>query len=304
MPRLSVRPHRWLRSDRSAADLRALLEALPDATALLDHRGVIREANQAWQQFARGVGAKTLQTTVGSNYLTNCEAVASSHRGSAHQAATAVRAVLTGQAEVHRFEYRCDQTLVPVWFQLRYTAFGGRRPGVLVCRIDISGRKAAEQAAADRADHDPLTGLANSARLRERLTAALVQQPDSPYPPGLGVVFIDLDRFKPVNDAYGHAAGDQVLVEVARRLRSTVGQQDTVARVGGDEFAIVLPRTTAEALRTLERRLSAVLHAAHDVHGVALVVGASIGSHLARRGEKAADVLAAADRRMYEAKQR
>lgn len=308
MLRKPGRRRTWSGHPGSQATERALLEALPDASAILDEQGVIRSANQAWQEFAAATpvtaGAPALRSGLGGNYLAACAATSGAHAFTAQHVATAVRAVLSGQVQEQHVEYACQRASTAHWFLLRATALAGPRPGALICRIDISARKAGQLAAARRAAADPLTRVANSAHLRSRLTEELHRQGDCPGPPSLGVVFIDLDHFKPVNDRYGHAAGDQVLIEVARRLAGTVRPHDTVGRVGGDEFAIIVPCTTTAALDLLVRRLSVDLSQPHLVQGASLQVGASVGGYLARPGESAAVVLAAADRRMYEVKHR
>jgi diguanylate cyclase (GGDEF)-like protein len=142
----------------------------------------------------------------------------------------------------------------------------------------------ARQALRHRAWHDPLTGLANRALFEERLAEA-----DAP-----AVLFVDLDAFKPINDRFGHAAGDEVLRIVARRLQTCVRATDTVARLGGDEFALLVE--AGSQLEIAERVADAFVDP-FNVVGELLVVTASVG--VAVGGE---DVLGAADRAMYEVK--
>src|SRR6185295_20058859 len=103
---------------------------------------------------------------------------------------------------------------------------------------DVGDRKTLEEQLMHRALHDPLTGLANRALFADRLHhARTVGQRDGSR---FAVVVADLDDFKVINDRHGHATGDQVLIEAARRLRSAVRETDTAARLGGDEFAVLL----------------------------------------------------------------
>ena len=152
--------------------------------------------------------------------------------------------------------------------------------------------------------HDALTGLPNRTLLSDRLAQRLVQA-RRPRPPA-AVLFIDIDHLKRVNDTLGHPAGDMVLVEVARRLSGAVRQTDTVARLSGDEFTVLLDEVEgeADAVATGDRLL-AELRRPLPVAGRVLTLGASIGVRLALAGRDAADdVLRGADLAMYEAKAR
>ncbi|WP_321870144.1 putative bifunctional diguanylate cyclase/phosphodiesterase [Paraburkholderia tropica] len=164
--------------------------------------------------------------------------------------------------------------------------------------------RAAEAHAQALARHDPLTGLPNRRLLAAEMGAAFEQARRRGS--GYLVIVIDLDRFKPVNDLYGHAAGDAVLCEIAARLRRNVRERDTVARLGGDEFAVLAlaPHDEqADVARELAQRLLAAVRAPIDVDGVRLNVDASIGiACCPRDGEDADDLLRAADIAMYRAK--
>ncbi|SHN36885.1 putative bifunctional diguanylate cyclase/phosphodiesterase [Cryptosporangium aurantiacum] len=147
-----------------------------------------------------------------------------------------------------------------------------------------------------QAFHDPLTGLANRTLFAERLEAALATD-RSP-----SVLLVDLDGFKAVNDSRGHAAGDQLLVTVARRLRAAIGSADTVARMGGDEFAVLLPGGEAGARTVAEAILDRV---ARPVTLGESTVGlrVSIGIATAQPSSSADAVLRDADLALYRAKQ-
>ena len=147
--------------------------------------------------------------------------------------------------------------------------------------------------------HDPLTDLPNRAFFLERLAEALADSRRSQD--AVAVLFIDLDRFKVVNDSLGHAAGDALLRVVADRLRAIVRRGDTVARLSGDEFVILC---SAEHSGHVAERVTAVLAETVDVDGRELAVAASVGIALADPCEPPEEVLRHADVAMYRAKQR
>jgi diguanylate cyclase (GGDEF)-like protein/PAS domain S-box-containing protein len=146
--------------------------------------------------------------------------------------------------------------------------------------------------------HDPLTGLPNRTLLRDRLEHALAQSERDGG--ATGVLFVDLDNFKQVNDVYGHATGDAVLVEFSRRLRTAVRPADTVARLGGDEFVVVCEEVDEETALALGRRLQAAIQTPLTVGGIPHVLSASIGIALGHSNPDA--LLANADVAVYRAK--
>jgi diguanylate cyclase (GGDEF)-like protein/PAS domain S-box-containing protein len=173
-------------------------------------------------------------------------------------------------------------------------------PGVRGVVVD--GVDATEQLAlAHRALHDPLTGTANRVLLSDRLTHAMSRLDRSRKP--LMVAYVDLDRFKAVNDKLGHDMGDAVLVEVANRLTLSVRPGDTVARLGGDEFVIVCPDLPDASLaEVLAQRLITAIAEPMTLGVEQRVVTASVGLALVHRRLDTDQILRAADAAMYRAK--
>jgi diguanylate cyclase (GGDEF)-like protein len=149
------------------------------------------------------------------------------------------------------------------------------------------------------ATSDPLTGMANRAVYDQRLAQLEAGELPGPW----AVLMLDLDGFKQLNDRYGHLAGDQVLAQVAERLATAVRGEDLLARVGGDEFAVVghALRHTDDVERLAERLLLA-LDVPIIVHGDVVGIGASIGVAVGEPGVSAATVTRAADSALYDAK--
>ena len=167
---------------------------------------------------------------------------------------------------------------------------------------DITERKRGEEVVWKRANYDELTGLPNRRLFVDRLKHGLARA--ARHKSGMAVLFIDLDDFKPVNDRYGHQAGDELLKQVAARMDLCLREEDTVARQGGDEFVVMLTTISNEneALAVAEKLLAA-LHHPFQIEGHTINVGASIGVSLfPQQGETAEQLLKKADAAMYAAK--
>jgi diguanylate cyclase (GGDEF)-like protein/PAS domain S-box-containing protein len=171
--------------------------------------------------------------------------------------------------------------------------------GLVLNYRDITERALYQEQLTQQAFHDPLTGLPNRARFQERLDFALQQRDRT-----VGLLFVDLDRFKVVNDSLGHDAGDQLLREVAQRLVASLREGDTLARLGGDEFTVLLPDITdADAAVVVAERLISQLKTPFELSGHSVVVSASVGiaTGTALR-DRPDELLRDADVAMYEAK--
>src|SRR5947208_5762519 len=177
--------------------------------------------------------------------------------------------------------------------------------GMLLTTRDVSDRKELEDQLAHRAFHDTLTGLPNRSLFTDRVEHALARRVREPG--RIAVLFLDVDDFKTVNDSLGHAAGDQRLVAIAKRIDDCLRGGDTAARLGGDEFAILLEDVTdpAEAAGVADRVIEA-LRPPFEIDGKRTFVYASIGiaTSAGTPGERAEELLRNADVAMYIAKRR
>ena len=174
--------------------------------------------------------------------------------------------------------------------------------GVVRTYTDVTERRAAQERLTFIAHHDDLTGLPNRLAFRERLAAHLTQARAAQE--GLAILYIDLDRFKLVNDTRGHTVGDALLNQLGQRLLSAVRSGDVVSRFGGDEFAVLLSHTDGRAVASwLAEQIMASTSAPYVIDGEASSVGLSIGvAVFPGDGDTADDLLRAADSALYHAK--
>jgi len=217
-------------------------------------------------------------------------------------------AVVDGRSDRCELEQplrRRDGTLR--WFRLVLVLVrndAGESHHLTVMLEDIDARKRTEAELIHKSNHDTLTSLPTRAYFLERLRDA--RERSALTDAGLGVVFIDLDNFKHVNDSAGHHAGDELLSAIAGRLSAAVRPNDVVARFGGDEF-VVLASDIADGRDVVQLawRLAAALRAPFTINGAELAVSASFGVCYSRdRDESPEDVVRKADAAMYTAKQR
>lgn len=167
---------------------------------------------------------------------------------------------------------------------------------------DVTARTLAERRVRYFAQHDELTRLVNRSHFGERLSQAVMEARTQRS--GLTVMYVDLDGFKGVNDSHGHGTGDGLLVEVAQRMQDAVRPDDTVARIGGDEFAVIMPGLRDGAVAALmAQQLIAIINEPCNVGGKTVTVSASIGiARFGTDGNTPEDLLHAADAALYEAK--
>jgi len=200
---------------------------------------------------------------------------------------------------------RLDDTRA--WFEVSSTPLFGEgeaRPhGAVSTYVDVTQRVERERRVRHEADHDPLTGLANRRVLERALRATVARAGGTGQQ--VAVLLVDLDGFKAINDRYGHAAGDRALREVAERLEGVVRERDLVARVGGDEFVVMLPDLAGspDAAEALRERVGAALRRPFELRDGVVALSATIG--LARFPDQATTprgLLDVADREMYERK--
>ena len=208
--------------------------------------------------------------------------------------------VMTGEPVVQEFPMQLEDD-IPRWIRHEVVRL---EDGIAITAADITDRKLSERATEHRAQHDPLTGLPNRSLLQDRMQQAIDRA--IRYRNKVGLFVIDMDKFKEINDTLGHSAGDKVLTAVAQRLRESVRGTDSVLRIGGDEFIVVVPDVQEE--RDI-RRLAAKINAAISNGGpegleqvdMSCSIGIAIYPSQAASSD---DLFSRADAAMYEAKRR
>jgi diguanylate cyclase (GGDEF)-like protein/PAS domain S-box-containing protein len=220
--------------------------------------------------------------------------------------AEVARSVVVGGLDEYRNELRLvarDGT--DIWIEAhgrRILDSDGTFAGISGTLTDITIRRELEERLVMQAFHDDLTGLANRALFKDRVEHALTRRPQGKR--SVALLFLDLDRFKTINDSLGHTVGDELLVAIGNRLRMVLRPEDTIARLGGDEFAILVDDVNVpQEVLALAERVLAAFDRSFRLDDQAIAVRASIGVVLAAGGHRTADdLLRDADVAMYRAK--
>lgn len=288
-----------------------LLDAMEAPTCAVDMFSRIVVVNQAWEDSARGRGGDALGSAVGVSYLDVCDRVVAeagdgdnADGSDAAWVAQGLRRVLNRELPRYQYEYPCHGEYERAWFSVRITpATVDGSPGAVVTHVDVTQMRLLQDVLSHRSMHDALTGLPNRLLLDDRLGQALADT--SRTGSHIVVGFLDLDRFKAINDTLGHRAGDELLVEVARRLKEQLRAGDTLCRWSGDEFVVIWRNVTDEAqgVELGERLLEALMTPA-TVRRSTISVSCSLGIVVSEEGSSSEQLLMAADTAMYDAKAR
>ena len=275
----------------AAERLRVTFEHAPLGVSLVSMKGIIIDINAA----ACHMSGKTREELLGS------DAQEVLHPGDRDLAIEYTTRQLAGEEAKAEFRMlRPDGSIVWALSEARLYEPPTGDPFIITMQTDITERKRLEEELAIQATRDPLTGLLNRGAFVTQLELELARRD----PPSFALLFIDLDKFKPVNDLLGHSAGDAVLAQVADRLEKHTRRGDVVARLGGDEFVVIYHgRDIKKGVTHAADRLCAAVAEPIVIQGQQVSVGASVGAALARPNESAAELMQRADEASYLAKQ-
>ena len=284
--------------------VKSTIDALSEHICVIDATGKVLAVNKAWRNFGSENGGLPAIAWDETNYLDVCDRSAASGIEDAHLFAAGVRAVLRGEQAEFTLEYPCNSATEERWFLARVTRFAMDGPvRVVVSHENITAARLAQSNLSYLAHYDSLTGLPNRLLFYDRLKHELLQAERSNWT--LAVMFIDLDNFKIVNDTLGHSAGDKLLQQASSRIVDCLRGNDTVGRLGGDEFGLFLPDlTSTQDAAMVAEKIMLSLSAPFQINGAESYVTCSIGITIYPIDGSDADLLVcSADTAMYRAKQ-
>lgn len=303
-----MRAHVDIEPDSRSSNL-AILDRLPQSVAFLVPPGTILDTNPSWERERRRSSGTSLieGAAPGTDFVELCRRTGGELASAGGHVADGVARLLDGRADRFEVEYVVDggsddldsgQSNLLIATAVDPATTSGA--AALVTHQDTTTHHRVQRAFTEMAFTDPLTGLPNRPLVLDRLRM-LVRRADRSQA-GAAVIFVDLDRFKAVNDDHGHAVGDQVLREVARRLRRSVRAEDTCGRWGGDEFVLVVELTDGDDLGALVERTRATTHEPVRLPSGDVTIGMSIGVAVADGSATVDQLLRQADQAMYRAK--
>lgn len=292
----------WLSEKQLAG---AVLDALTSSICVVDHSGFIVAENEAWRRFSYENGRDC--TFLGENYLEVCGRATGKGARDAHRFGQQLKEVLSGKRDRFETEYPCHSRNARRWFLARVTLIQATKTNdsdrlAVVSHQDITSRKLLEVELKRLAETDELTGLRNRRSFFASADKALDRLKRENTPAALFIV--DLDHFKRINDTRGHAAGDEALCHAARQIRRAIRRGDVLARIGGEEFAVLLPASDERTAAIVAERVRTSVASSKPVTAVGeLELTASIGvTSICRADHSPDESLGRADKALYRAK--
>ncbi len=289
--------------------LQSVVDALSHQTGVIDRKGALIWANQAWLAFDDANGLANESGNGEKNFLNECQALADDGSADFKEIVSGMKSVLSGQEPEFEYEYPCHFELEQQWYRTKIMPLHESRNDLfLVAHYDITKYKLAETKLKEQAGLDALTGIAN----RRRFDDFLLDEWNRAKRSGGSVALLmaDIDFFKAYNDHYGHMAGDECLRTVSETLSAfTRRSSDLVARFGGEEFAIVLGNASLEAALETANKINAAILACNISPALAarqqcvtISVGVAAMTPSEHGNLKPRDLVETADEALYVAK--
>lgn len=287
----------WERSSNAATTVleEVILDTMREAVVVMDEKGIITSVNPAFEQMtgyseAEALGKSPIFYSSGRNDQGFLDEIFRQCRDQGSWKGEVWNRRKSGEVYIEKVAIRA------------ITDADGALLNYITVSADVSERRAAERVLSWQVNHDVLTKLPNRILFQDRLTSALVRAQREEHT--VALMFIDLDRFKQVNDSLGHTAGDQLLIEAAQRISHSVRESDTVARIGGDEFTVVLPDCKAADIERVADNIIKALNRKFSLDGKEAFVSASMGITIyPNDGRDAQTLIKNADAAMYKTKQ-
>jgi diguanylate cyclase (GGDEF)-like protein/PAS domain S-box-containing protein len=285
----------------SARFQQAVFDSLSAHIAILDRHGAIIQTNAAWRNYVVENGLVAAPHFVGGNYLEMLGAMCAQDPATVQAVSAGIAAVASGKAVDFQLPQPFYSALDKRWFSLKITPVHDVQERVVVSHEDVTALKAAELASLTLANVDTLTGALSRLNFMNLADQELARAQRYKFP--LMVLMLDLDHFKLVNDQHGHAAGDVVLQKFVQTVKSVLRESDLIGRIGGEEFAVLLPNTTLEGGRALAQRIiDSVRDSPVEHNGQRIVYTVSIGAGCLSCETSFAALLSQADAALYRAK--
>jgi len=279
----------------------AVFDSLVAQVAVLDHTGTVLQTNAAWRQYTVDSGFSGLPCCQSGSYLKILGCLTEEDPQALRAAEAGISAVLTGDLPDFHLPQPFFTPADKRWFSLTVTPVHDSAQRLVLSHEDVTQLKTAELASLTLANIDALTGALsrrNFFNLAEQEVARSIR-----YALPLMVLMLDLDHFKTINDKHGHAAGDVVLQKCVQTVISVLRESDLIGRIGGEEFAVLLPNTPLEGGRALAQRIVEIVRANPvQVNGTTIVYTVSIGAGCLAGEHSFAELLGQADAALYRAK--
>jgi diguanylate cyclase (GGDEF)-like protein/PAS domain S-box-containing protein len=283
--------------------IRGVLNSMTSHISIIDQQGRIIEINEAWKRFARENGPIDMKRVgIGVNYIEVCQNVKGTYAELAQKAAGGILNVLNGRVPVFSFEYPCPSETEERWFLMHVTPLEGKQSGAVVAHTNITELKEMEEKMHNLSITDSLTGLYNrrgffslaekQIKVARRMNRTLL------------LFSVDLDGLKEINDKFGHQEGDLALVATANILMATYRESDIIARIGGDEFAIIQTGAVEGSIDVITARLKKNLEHHNAIGNRRFSLSMSFGTawYYPENPRSIDELLAQADIMMYKQK--